>query len=267
MSSRRVALVTGATRGIGAAIAMDFAKKGYDLGITGRDESELAQHAQQAESLGAKVFAIAGDLADMAFVEALVPKAIDSLGRVDALVNNAAWREVVTMRQISLESWEKTLRVCLTAPAFLSKHAAADMETRGSGVIINISSIMSEHSAGYAPAYVACKGAMDTLTFDLAALYGSRGIRVVSVNPGAIDTDMGKGYGDDAGDRAMREFSENMIPLRRWGTPDEMAKLVTWLAGDEASYITGTCIVADGGWSRQFHPYNLKKNMMPEQFQ
>lgn len=262
---KKVALITGATRGIGAAIAAEFASAGYDLAITGRHEKDLQVVADGFKHTGAKTLLIAGDLADLAFTQSLAEKTIAHFGRVDALVNNAAWREVLTMREISLESWEKTIRICLTSPAFLSKWCAAQMEKQGSGVIVNISSIMSETCAGIAPAYVACKGAMDTLTFELAALYGPKGIRVVSLNPGAIDTDMGTdGYGE--ADKKMRDFSEDMIPLKRWGTSEEIAKTVVFLASDAASYITGTTIVADGGWSRQCHPMSIKKMMRPDQF-
>ena len=104
------------------------------------------------------------------------------------------------MREITLESWEKkTLRVCLTAPAFMARWAAEHMEPRRSGVIINISSIMSWQAAGIAPAYIACKGAIDSLTYELASLYGPSGIRVVAINPGAIDTEMSRDYRDDSG--------------------------------------------------------------------
>src|SRR5206468_5769259 len=125
-------------------------------------------------------------------VESMAPNVIESLGRIDVLINNAAWRDLVTMRSISLDSWERTLRICLTAPAFFARAVARDMEKRRHGVIINVSSIMSQHASGIAPAYVAAKGGLDALTYDLAALYGPMGIRVVGVSPGAVDTELGK---------------------------------------------------------------------------
>jgi len=262
---KKVALITGATRGIGAAIATEFARAGYDLSLTGRTDKDLLAVAETLKQFGAKPLLIAGDLGDLTFTQSLAEKTIAHFGRVDTLINNAAWREVLTMREISLESWEKTFRVCVTSPAFLSKWCASQMEKQGGGVIVNISSIMSEHCAGSAPAYVASKGAMDTLTFELAALYGPRNIRVVSLNPGAIDTDMGsEGYGD--AEKKLRDYSEDMIPLKRWGTGEEIAKTVLFLASDAAGYITGTTIVADGGWSRQIHPMSIKNLMRPGQF-
>jgi 3-oxoacyl-[acyl-carrier protein] reductase len=174
------------------------------------------------------------------------------------------------MRQITLESWEKTLRICLTAPAFLARAAAQNMETRKSGVIINISSLMSRRATGIAPAYVAAKGGVDALTYDLAALYGPAGIRVVAVNPGAVDTAMSNDSSaatDQAGfEKRMRDWSEEMIALRRWATPDEIARAIAAIASDDASYLTGTTVTIDGGWSHQFHPYGLKQEQHPDQF-
>jgi NAD(P)-dependent dehydrogenase (short-subunit alcohol dehydrogenase family) len=209
-----------------------------------------------------------GDLADLNYVATLVPKTIERFGRIDVLVNNAAWRETVTMRKISLESWERTLRICLTTPALLARDAAVHMEPRGRGVIINVSSIMSQHATGTAPAYVAAKGGMDALSYELAALYGASGVRVLAFNPGAIDTEMSANYsaGDDDVNARLRQCTEDMIPLRRWGTSEEIARTLAWLASDDATYITGTTIVADGGWSHQLHPYSLKARMHPGQF-
>jgi 3-oxoacyl-[acyl-carrier protein] reductase len=134
------------------------------------------------------------------------------------------------------------------------------MERQRRGVVINVSSIMSSQSWGMAPAYVAAKGGLDALTRDLAALYGPAGVRVVTVSPGAIDTDMGVASSD------VREWSEQMISLGRWGTPAEIARAIAFLASDDASYITAASLIIDGGWSRQSYPYGLKHKLRPEQF-
>ena len=254
---RKVALVTGASRGIGAATAIEFAGRGYDLAITSNESSPLEAVAAQLKAAGARVFAIAGDLSEMSFVESIAGRVVESLGRIDVLVNNAAWRELVTMRQISLFSWEQTLRICLTAPAFLARSAARDMEKRRTGVIINVSSMMSVHASGIAPAYIAAKGGLDSLTYDLAALYGPAGIRVVAVNPGAVDTDLSKDY--SAADQLefqqrLREWSEQMIPVRRWASPKEVGRFIAMIASDDASYVSGTTLTVDGGWSDHFQP-------------
>ena len=269
MAAKRVVLITGGSRGIGGATALEFARRGYDVAITAGDAIALEAVVTRMRAAGARAEFFAGNLAEMSFVESLIPKVIAEFGCVDVLVNNAAWRELLTMRQMTLESWEKTLRICLTAPAFLAKAAAADMELRHSGVIINISSIMSQHASGVAPAYIAAKGGMDALTYDLAALYGPSGIRVLAVNPGAIDTAMSADYpkGPHADlDRKVKDWSQQMIPLRRWGQPEEIARAIAMLASDDASYLTGTTVVVDGGWSHQFEPYDLKRQQYPEQF-
>jgi 3-oxoacyl-[acyl-carrier protein] reductase len=266
MPERRVALVTGASRGIGEATALAFAAAGYDVAATATSASALASLEKKLSSAGARAAIFPGDLADLKFVESLIPKTADALGDPCVLVNNAAWRELVSMREISVDSWEKTLRICLTAPAFLARAAAARMEPLGRGVIINVSSIMSQRAFGLAPAYIAAKGALDALTYDLAALYGPSGIRVVALNPGAIDTALSSEMAQDEQAAGVGDFSRQMISLGRWGTPDEIAKSIVWLCSDHASYITGTTIVADGGWTHQLYPLNIKRGMRPGQF-
>jgi NAD(P)-dependent dehydrogenase (short-subunit alcohol dehydrogenase family) len=207
--SRSVAIVTGAARGIGAATALEFARRGYDLAITDILPKELADVAKEITDCGARTFVRDGDLADLRFAEQFIAGAAEELGRIDVLVNNAAWRELLTMREMTVDSWERTMRVCLTAPAFLSRWAGAVMERQGGGVIVNVSSIMSRQSWGMSPAYVAAKGGLEALTHDLAALYGPAGVRVVSVSPGAVDTETGVASND------VRAWSEEMISLRR----------------------------------------------------
>ncbi len=268
MPEKRVALITGAPTGIGRATAFEFAANGYDLGITAFEAESLNNVAEQLRAKGATVLARPGDLADLRFAQSFVEAAAAELGAPHVLVNNAAWRELVTMREISTDSWERTLRVCVTAPAFMARWAAEQMEPLRRGVIINVSSIMSGQAHGFAPAYVASKGAIDSLTYDLAALYGPSGIRVLSVQPGAVDTAMSADIAPQDSQPAadLRQWTEQMISLRRWAQPQEIARAIVWLAGDEASYITGTSIALDGGWSRQLYPYGLKTALRPGQF-
>lgn len=266
---KQAALVTGASRGIGAATAIELATRGYEVALVGRTADALEHVAARVRSSGREALVLSGDLADLEFAESAVDRCVQTWGHVDVLVNNAAWREIVTMRHITPESWDKTLRVCLTTPAFLARWAAKRMEERRRGVIINIGSAMSHQAAGISPAYIAAKGGLDALTYELASLYGPSGIRVVGINPGAVDTEMSRDYRSDAGDdmtTRLREYSEEMIMLGRWAAPEEIAKVVAFVAGDDAAYITGTTLLVDGGWVHQHMPLSLKRKQYPTEF-
>ena len=269
MATRRVAFVTGAAGGIGLATTQELGRRGYAVGMLDNQSDRLAAAAADMTAAGIEVLPCCGDLADLAFAESALCDSARHFGRLDLLVNNAAWRELQSMRRISLESWERTLRVCLTAPAFLARWAANIMEPQGGGVIINVSSIRSFQPDGLAAAYAAAKGGLDALTYDLASLYGRAGIRVIAVNPGAVDTALSHDYSDPAGASAtdaLRRSSEDHIPLGRWGRAEEIARLIALLAGDEASYVTGTTIVADGGWTRNGTSHSLKSRVAPDDF-
>lgn len=269
MSERRVAMITGASGGIGSSIARELAARGHAVALLGTNENALARVASEIRAAQGEALVLVGDLADLRYAESAVQHTIEQLGQVDVLVNNAAWRELMTMREITVDSWERTLRVCLTAPAFLARWCAADMEHRARGVVVNVTSIMAQQSAGFAPAYIASKGALESLTHDLAALYGPKGIRVVAVSPGAVDTRLTLDVADSQPDakRELGIYSRSMIPLGRWAEPLEIARAVAWLVSDEASYITGTTLVVDGGWMRHHLPTPLAEQLRPGQFQ
>jgi NAD(P)-dependent dehydrogenase (short-subunit alcohol dehydrogenase family) len=268
MPEQPVAIVTGAARGIGAATAKVLAERGYRLALVDCERGDLETVCAAVAKFNVDVLPQPGDLSDLSFAESVVQRTAERWQRIDLLVNNAAWRELATMRTISVESWEKTLRIGLTTPAFMARWAAKHMEPRRSGVIVNISSIMAERAGGISPAYAASKGALSSLTYELASLYGPCGIRVVGICPGAIDTELSRdlsGTQPQASD-PLREFSEDMIMLRRWGSPEEIAKVVAWVASDEATYITGTNLIIDGGWLHQHFPHSLKRQTFPQEF-
>lgn len=267
---RPVALITGASRGIGAATANRFAMNGYDVALLSDERDELERVAESVRSAGARALSLAVDLRDLDCARGAVDTTLRAWGRIDALVNNAAWRTHQTMRTIELATWDATLRVCLTAPAFLAQWCARAMEERAiRGAIVNVSSIMAARASGTSPAYVVSKGALDALTYELAVLYGPVGIRVVAVNPGWVATSMSADYrtgsGQDLTD-SITEAARDEVPLGRPATPEEIANAIVWLAGPEASYVTGCRFEIDGGWSHHHLRYGLHRMQFPDEF-
>ena len=268
--ARRVAVLTGAAGGIGAETASVFAEQGYDLALLDcANESLLSLRHSLSDKCDIQSYS--GDLADLTWCENTVSAIASHFGHIDALINLAAWREIVTMNTISAQSWQRTLDVCLTSPAFLARWCAAHMSS--GGAIINVSSLNARQSTGMAPAYVAAKGGLEALTHELAALYGPRGIRVAGIALGAIDTalshDLAAGADSDAqkvGD-GVRHCAEGMIPLRRYGTAQEAASAIAWLASSSAAYLTGTTIEYDGGWGHHHLPHEWKSKLMPSEFE
>lgn len=264
-------IITGASRGIGRAIAQRFAVAGYRLVLAGQDKDALQELSiMLEEEHNSECLLSVGDLADSSYLKSIIDRAIQHWNRIDVLVNNAAWRTISTMRTLEMDIWEQTLRVCLTAPAFLAKWCAAAMEERMiAGAIINISSVMSERAAGNSPAYIAAKGGMESLTYELAVAYGRSNIRVTGICPGYIDTDMSNDYVDASGknvSNAMTAHLQGLTPLGRGGTAQEVANAVYWLSSGEASYITGTTLLVDGGFKHNFNDYAIKKLQFPEEF-
>lgn len=267
----KVAIISGTSRGIGYETAVKFAEQGYRLAIMAREEHDLLKVRDAVEGrFGTQVLVLAGDLAEPSYWNAVVEATVARWGRIDVLVNNAAWRTIDTLKTIPLDDWERTVRICLTAPAFLAKYVAAVMERQQeAGVIINISSVMAQRAGGYSPAYIACKGGMESLTYEMATCYGRDGIRVVGVSPGNVQTAMSGDYQDVKGNNISKQLEaemNQMTPLGRAATPGEIADLIAWLASDQASFITGTTILADGGFSHNFNSYASKKLQFPKAF-
>lgn len=271
MENKKVVIITGAAGGIGLATAKKFAENNFCIALSDIDQDGLIRAVEILEKkYGADCLICHGNLEDIHYIENIVKQTIAKWGRIDVLINNAAWRTIETMRTISIENWEKTLRINLTAPAFLAKYAAAAMEEkRVAGAIINISSVMSQNAAGYSPAYISCKGGIESLTYELAALYGPKGIRVVAVNPGSIVTNLSNDYKDGSGNNISEQLKDHMndsTPLQRAGNPGEIANVCYWLSSDEASFITGTSILVDGGFLHNFNAYKMKKLQFPNEF-
>jgi NAD(P)-dependent dehydrogenase (short-subunit alcohol dehydrogenase family) len=237
----KAALVTGGSRGIGAAIALRLAQKGADVALTYARSAEKARGlAAQIEAMGRRSFAIAADNTDAASVEAAVAEAASAFGRLDILVNNAGIFHAAPIDALTVEDFDRTMAVNLRAAFVASKAAAARMGQGGR--IISIGSNLAERVPGEGLSiYSASKAALIGLTKGLARDLGPRGITVNIVHPGSTDTDMNPASGEHAD--AQREH----MAIQRFGEPQDIAGLVAWLAGPHSRFMTGAGLTIDGG--------------------
>jgi 3-oxoacyl-[acyl-carrier protein] reductase len=239
-----VALITGASRGIGRAIAVDLARHGYDVALIGRDLAALQE--SEAEVLTAradtKVAILAVDVSDGAAVEAAVAKVIATLGRIDVAVANAGQAIDGLIMRFKAEDLDRILSVNLKSAFYLSAAVAKPMLKQRSGSIVFVSSIVGLGGNAGQSAYAATKAGLLGLTKSLAKELGSRNVRVNAVAPGLIETAMTAELPESA-----RNAFLNGIALGRPGTPEDVAGVVTFLSSDAARYVTGQTIVVDGG--------------------
>jgi NAD(P)-dependent dehydrogenase (short-subunit alcohol dehydrogenase family) len=247
-SPRKVALVTGGGRGIGAASARALAAAGWDLCLGYRVDAAAARSvADSCAALGARVVTAAVDVADELSVAGLFA-ALDAQGPLGALVNCAGIVDVAArVEDMDAARMSRMFAVNVIGSFLCAGRAVRRMSTRhggSGGVIVNVSSAASRlGSPGQYVDYAASKGAIDTMTIGLAAEVADEGIRVVAVRPGLIDTDIHASGGQP--DRAERLRTE--IPMQRVGRPEEVASTIAWLCGDGASYVTGALIDVSGG--------------------
>src|SRR6478752_4312745 len=181
--SRKVAMVTGASRGIGASTALAMARAGWDVVIAARSEGKLQEVLKEIERTGVRPLAVTTDLGVREQIEALFARTLSELGRIDALVNNAVLSSSVDFLKMTPAEWQEAMAVNLEAPVWCSQLAARQMVRQGSGVIVNISSLMEKQSAGMNPAYVVAKGGLQALTWELAVRLGPAGVAVVTEAP------------------------------------------------------------------------------------
>ena len=241
----KVALVTGGSRGIGKAIAKEFAQNGASIVISGKDKTKLDQTAKE---IGA--FAIQADIRKESDVQNLINKTVEKFGRLDILVNNAGVNLPGTFHEVPDDIIQKTLQVNVAGMMYLSRACIPQMLKQKSGSIVNMSSINGLVSEPFLSVYSASKGAVVMLTRGIALDYAKTGIRCNAICPGWVDTPINYAHADLLGgiQKVYREIS-NFQPIGRPGEPREIAHLVLFLASDEASFITGSIISADGGMS------------------
>lgn len=251
--SNQRALVTGASRGLGAEIAAVFADAGADLVLTGRDAAGLEATRKVVESKGRRCLCIEADLRSVEGPSEIGRKALEFLGTVDILVNNAGIvGNQLELMTHSLADWRRILAVNLDG-VFLGMRAVGPvMAGQGGGSIINLSSIMGKVAMPNVTAYAASKGGVLMLTKAAAVEWAPLGIRVNSVHPGFIDTPMvSNALADREDGNEMRVALMNAHPIGRFGVPREIADAIAFLASDDASFITGAELVVDGGFTAQ----------------
>lgn len=246
---RRVVLVTGGSRGIGAATARLAAERGYDVAISYvRDGAAAERVVDDCRASGARAVAIRADVSVEADVVSLFDAAVAELGRIDVVVNNAGTlHRAARLDEFTIERLQEVVAVNVVGAIVVAREAVRRMSTRhggGGGAIVNVSSAASYlGSPNEFVDYAATKGAVDSMTIGLAKEVADEGIRVNAVRPGLIFTDIHARSGIE--DRVERLAPH--VPMRRGGTPEEVAEAILWLASEAASYVTGTLVNCSGG--------------------
>jgi NAD(P)-dependent dehydrogenase (short-subunit alcohol dehydrogenase family) len=246
--SNKVAIVTGASAGIGWATAKLFAAEGAKLVLGARREAELKTLVAEIEAAGGKAVALAGDVRSEAYAKALVALAVEKFGRLDVAFNNAGTLgEGGPSTDVSEAGWNDAIAINLTGSFLGAKHQIAEMLKHGAGSVIFTSTFVGYSCAfpGVA-AYAASKSGLIGLTQALAAEFGPRGVRVNAILPGAVETGMYREMNDTADKQA---FIINLHALKRVGQPEEIARSVLYLASDDSSFVSGTASLVDGGLS------------------
>jgi NAD(P)-dependent dehydrogenase (short-subunit alcohol dehydrogenase family) len=245
----RTALVTGASRGIGAATALALDRAGARVALAARGVAELEAVAQRMDN---DPVVLAADLADPSEPARLAARALDALGPVDVLVNNAAAAARLQTVDLDAELIDRLLGVNVRAPLLLVAALVPAMIERGGGSIVNLSSVSGLVGTPNRAAYAASKGAIDAATRSLAMELGRHGIRVNSVAPGVVDTAL---WEKNKAIPGVVEMVEGQTPLRRWATPEDIADVIVFLATDASRFVTGETISPDGGMAHTLDLY------------
>jgi NAD(P)-dependent dehydrogenase (short-subunit alcohol dehydrogenase family) len=244
----KIAVVTGASSGIGRAAARLFAQEGAKVVVAARRKQELDALVAEIVAAGGRAVAVAGDVRDAAYAENLVATARDQFGGLDIAFNNAGTLgEMGSVEAVSLDGWREALEINLTSAFLAAKYQLPAIVARGGGSVIFTSTFVG-HTVGFPgmAAYAASKAGLVGLTQVLAAEYGAWGVRVNALLPGGTDTPMGRLVADTP---EKQNFVAGLHALKRTASPDEIARSALYLASEAASFMTGTAMLVDGGVS------------------
>lgn len=240
----KVALVTGASRGIGRAIAIELAKEGASIVINySKDDEGAKETLDEIKRVNAYGIMLKQDISSLESCKLMIDEIISTMGRIDILVNNAGISTIGLFMDSGEDDITKIINTNLMGPVYLTKYALQYMVPRKSGNIINVSSMWGEVGASCEVLYSTTKGGLNLFTKSLAKEMAMSNIRVNGIAPGVIDTKMNEVFSDED-----RKSLEEEIPLGRFGTSEEIGKLAAFLASEDSSYITGQIIRADGGF-------------------
>ena len=240
--ANKVAVVTGAGRGIGRAVALAYARMGADVACVSRTEENSAKAAAEVEALGRRAWAVAVDVSDTAAVDAAAGKILDDAGRVDILVNNAGVTRDNLLMRMSEEEWDTVINTNLKGAFNFTKALTRPFIKQRSGRIINIASVTGLIGNAGQSNYAASKAALIGFTKSVAKELAPRGITANAIAPGFIETDMTAALDDK-----VRESIIGNVPLGRFGSPDDIAHAAVFLAMEPSGYITGQVLTVDGG--------------------
>lgn len=246
---RPTALVTGASQGIGAAIAVMLAQRGFDVAVSSTRPEKLSDVIAQVAEAGARAVPVTLDVCSHSSIAEAMKSAVDAFGQLDVLVNNAGVPLKKPAVDITPQEWDRVIGTNMTGTFFMSQEMARHLlETKRGGSIINIASTHGLVGLPDRAAYSIAKGAVIHMARALAVEWAAHGIRVNSVVPGRVDTPSRAGSLAEPG---YLDMALNRVPLRRFATADEVAAAVCYLASPEAAYITGQALVLDGGLTAQ----------------
>lgn len=243
--SDRIVLVTGASRGIGRACALEFAREGADVAVNyNKSQPEAEETVREIQELGRVSRKYNADTTSFSQVASMVQAVVNDFGKIDVLVNNAGILKRSPFLEISEDEWDRVLDTNLKGCFLVGQAVAKVMASKGRGVIVNMSSSREEKPATNMTHYSVSKAGIGMLTKSMALELAPRGIRVVAVAPGLIETDLNR---RDIADPVFRESRLERIPLKIIGTPEDVAKVVSFVASDEARLETGHTVFIDAG--------------------